>query len=145
MQKNKTEPYSNKIQYNDYRLPKKTTYCTIVKITNYYDIEPFLGIDDLDILNMKIVQTITQYLKNDEKINKEANDEYSLIVFEDENQQVQKRMKSLNDALNSIMIEGIEIKSLIGVSSCDFDGKFNFAEAKKTAKEVIDKIQMIKR
>ena len=97
----------------------------------------------IDILNIKITQIITQYLENDEKIFKEADDEFSLVIFEKENELAQKRLKSLNDALNSISIEGLNLKSLIGVSNCNFNGKFDLKEAQKTARKTLETIQKL--
>lgn len=142
--KNKNEKYSQNNQYkleNDFKTNSINTYCAIIKIANYQDLAAYLTIEDIDILNIKITQIISQYLENDEKIFKENEDEYNLIVLEKENIQVQKRLKSLNDALNSISVEGFNLKSLIGVSCCNIDGKFNLKEAQKIAKNTIETIK----
>ena len=128
-QKKKTEKYftnnSIKLEKNIEKINEYSAYCAIVKIANYQDLAVYLSIEDIDILNIKITQIITQYLENDEKIFKEADDEFSLVIFEKENELAQKRLKSLNNALNSISIEGLNLKSLIGVSNCNFNGKFD--------------------
>ena len=146
-QKKKTEKYftnnSIKLEKNIEKINEYSAYCAIVKIANYQDLAVYLSIEDIDILNIKITQIITQYLENDEKIFKEADDEFSLVIFEKENELAQKRLKSLNDALNSISIEGLNLKSLIGVSNCNFNGKFDLKEAQKTARKTLETIQKL--
>lgn len=146
-QKKKTEKYftnnSIKLEKNIEKINEYSAYCAIVKIANYQDLAVYLSIEDIDILNIKITQIITQYLENDEKIFKETDDEFSLVIFEKENELAQKRLKSLNDALNSISIEGLNLKSLIGVSNCNFNGKFDLKEAQKTARKTLETIQKL--
>lgn len=147
IQKKKNEKYaahnSLNLEDNIKKTNNENAYCAIIKLANYQDISNYLNTEDMDILNIKITQTITQYLESEEKILKNSEDEYSLIIFEKEIEHAQKRLKSLNDAISSILIDGLNLKSFVGVSNCNFNGKFDIKEAQKTARQTLEIIQKL--
>lgn len=113
-------------------------YFTIIQISNYSDISQKLSFQDLDILNLKISESIIECLEKDEQIHKNDEDEYNLIIFAKDKKHAQNRLDYIAKMLSKISHNGAYVNSFIAAASCNIDDNFNIVEAEKNARYLVD-------
>lgn len=117
---------------------EQNVYFGIIQITNFSELASNMSQEDLDIINSKISEKIVNYLEEGEKVFKNFEDEYDIVICADDEGQLLNKLEFISKEIDMISYNENNIETLILATSCKIDGNFNIVEAQKKAREFIE-------
>jgi len=130
----------NSDKLKKYNLRNFETYFVIINIKNYKELEANLLKEDFDTVNTKISEKIINYIDQNEQIHKNFNDEYVLIMYAKDKENIQFRLDCILDAINSIEFDDNNVIAQIVASNCEINNNFNIYEAQKITRKLLESI-----
>ncbi|MBR2069552.1 MAG: response regulator [Candidatus Gastranaerophilales bacterium] len=139
----KTNELSNKyfIDKFDFKFDSQTKremYTAIIDITNLKDLQDNLSSEEMDFLNSKISEKLISFVSDDERVYKNDEGGYNLVIFAKDEAHANQKLGWVIDILDEINIENNKVDINIGASNCKIDNQFNFYEAQKCAHVALD-------
>lgn len=118
---------------------EQDVYFGIIHIENFSDLSMNMPQEEFDTINSKISEKIIACLEKEEKIYKNIEDEYGVVIFA-------KDKKHLLHRLNFILkeLEGVSLSNSVQFSiiatSCMIDNAFNIIEAQKVVRNAFENV-----
>lgn len=131
----------NKDIFKKFDLDNEKVYFTLINIKNYKELNSSLNKEDFDIINSKISEKIAGFLDRDEKVYKNFDDEYILIICADNKEKVQLRLNCILSALDSIEVDSLKPEVAIAANSCSIKGNLDIFEAQKNTRKLLELAQ----
>lgn len=138
---NKKNSLVNKyLPFNKFKNVKneQDIYFGIIQITNFSELKLNLSQEDLDIVNSRISEKIINYFENDEQIYRNYEDEYDIIIFAKDKNQLLEKLNFISNEINLISYNEYSVETFTIATSCMINENFNIIEAQKIAKEALD-------
>ena len=117
----------------------ETFFTGIISLVNYFDITAVMTKEDIDILNSKISEKIISCIEENEQIIKNDDDEFAIIIYAKEYQNVLDRFTFIINTLEQIKYNNFSLEAFAGISECSQDNDYNIFEAQKNAYEALEK------
>jgi len=117
---------------------EQNVYFGIIQIANFSNLINNLSQEELDTVNSKISEKIINYLKENEKIYRNYEDQYDIVIYANDKEQLKHRLEFIAEEINMISYNEYNVKSTIVATSCIINDTFNILEAQKNAREILE-------
>jgi len=106
--------------------PKENVCLGIIKIINFNTVQDNNTDEDLDVLNLKISQSIIKLLDYGETFCKNSNSEYNLLLLAKDKEELNKKLDEICQSLNLIKDGNEDNLNAIAIgANCTKSGEFN--------------------
>ena len=117
----------------------KIPFIGVISISNYTDVVAYLPKEETDLLNSKISEMIMKYLSDDERVIKNDEDEYTVIIQVTEYENAVDKFNFIISILEQIKYNNTAFEAFAGICECGANGNYDIFEAQKNAYKALEK------